>query len=279
MLICFKGISHATGLTNVGTHHLIGLSQKNDCILSLGGIDVGDYNILNAQTGFAYNNKIAFQVGYQYFSDSPYFIFYRNKSYLEHFKDHFFSGAIGTFYTIPLGESKLKIKWKQTGRLYNNSRHLLFDAYVAYGKGLSNRKLKNNSVMDLEGPKSNSKLNFNKYYVQTGVSYRGSIGGLSIAGLFGVLNMKKIKAKGVIYDELLELVYQFRKDANYTTWGYHFKFWLEADQFKLIYHYHQDFLINKVPLNFNLDVIDSYYGQISLQVNINQLFKKNIDEF
>jgi len=277
IIICCKSISNATGLTSLGTHHTIGLSQKNDCILSLGGRKVNDYKKLNAEAGFVYKNVLTFQSSYQYFSNRPYTAIYKAKLYKEYFNDHFVSIAAGTFYSIPLKKYKWISKWKFIDKLYRNSRHLLFDVFLAYGKGLSKRTIKDYRNINTKDLKSNSTFNFNKFYIQTGISYGGGIGGLSITGLFGVLNIKKIKAKGIIHHELLEFVYLFMDDANYYTYGYNIKIWLGGEKFKLAYNHNQDYVINNTPLKRGLNIDDrrfENYGQLALQVNMNQLFKK-----
>ncbi len=70
----------------------------------------------------------------------------------------------------------------------------------------------------------------------------------------------------------LVLVYLLLDDASYYTLGIHFQTWLGGIKFKLLYHYKKDFILHQLPRNFNLVQTLNLYGQVSIQINIPQLF-------
>ncbi len=136
VFICLKCKCNARGLTSIGSHHIIGLSYQNDCILSLGGfLDEGYYSNLTAQAGFAFNDYLAIQMGYHNFTGNPYFFAYNRFNYTDYTDDHFAQTAVGLFYPIAIKNAK-KIKYAK-----NKPRHILLDVYVGYGKGINLRSL------------------------------------------------------------------------------------------------------------------------------------------
>jgi len=279
MFINCQSLCQSAGLTSIGTQQVIGLSYEKDCILSLGGKAANEYNnSLTAQAGFAYNNFLAFQLGYHYFSDNPYFIVDRRTNYTEYTEGHFAHVAVGVFYPIKIKNSKKENIWKNKGKWYS-PRHILLDAYVAYGKGFNNRALEL-SEFDSGAPllinlSSNSILNFNKWYVQGGLHYNGHIFGAGISYVLGILNFRKITTQGLPDDDLVDLVNSLREDATYYTSGYQLKFSYTLNAITLLYRNYQNFILQQDILNYGLT---KYHGEVSVQVNISKFFKKKMDE-
>jgi len=278
MLFNGQNLCSAIGLTNAGAHHVIGLRYKKDCILSFGGMIVGDdYSKLTLQTGFAYHNFLAFQIGYQYSSDDPYFTINRGIAFKENANDHFAHVSIGAFYPIPIKNSKWRGIWKKNSKWFR-PRHILLDAYLTYGKGFNNRLLEPTDMSLIllpNGINSKSTINFNKWYMQGGLHYQGHILGAGITGMFGVLNFRKIAIHGIPENALLNLANLLKEDATYYTYGYQFKVSLCFDAFTILYHNHQNFIINQDELNLGLF---NYFGEVSIQVNIGKLFTKKVHE-
>lgn len=280
LFICCKNTGKATGLTSAGTHQIIGLSYEKDCILSIGGIKVDDYLKQTVQAGFAYNEFIAFQLGYRYFSDNPY-IFNRisaGAEFTEYNKDHFAHVSTGVFYAITLKNSKWGSIWKNKGRWYK-PRNILFDLYAGFGKGINKRTVEltdlGTGVILMGNKISNSTLKFNKWYTQGGLHYSGHIIGLGLSGLFGIINFKKIKILGIPERDMLSLVNALSEDASYFTYGFQVKAWLCFDAFSVVYRFDEQFIKRLYFLNHDLV---NYYGEVSLQININKLFQKKSDE-
>lgn len=279
ILICCKNISQAANLTSVGNHHIIALSYKKDCILSFGGIKGGEYyNNLTVQTGFAYNDFLAFQAGYHYFSDNPYLLVYNGINYTEFTYGHFAHAAAGVFYPIPIKNFSIERLWKNKDAWYS-PRHILLDAYLAYGKGLNMRALEFNyngtAAATFNNYSSNSTINFNKWYAEGGIHYKGHMFGLSLSGVIGILNFKKITILGLPDDDLVDLIDLLSENINYFTYGYQVKVSYCFDWFTILYHNHVNFIDKQKFMNQDLH---DYFGEFSLQVNISRLFKKNKSE-
>jgi len=278
LLFNSKNLSYAINLSNVGSHHVIGLSYKNDGVLSLGGLRAGDYySNLTVQAGFAYNDFLAFQVGYHNFTDNPFFRVYSRTNYTEFTEDHFAHAGVGVFYPINIKNAKREKIWKHKGKWYS-PRHILLDAYVAYGKGLNTRSLElsdfNSGTATFVDVSSNSTLNFNKWYAEGGLHYKGHIFGLSLSGVLGILNFRKITIVGLPDNDLIDLVDSFREEVTFYTYGYQVKVSYCFDSFTILYHNHQNF--TTIP-EFPNAKLQDYFGEFSVQVNISRFFKNYFD--
>lgn len=264
--LSFQQVGFSIGLNTIGTHNVIGLSYKRDCILSFSSIVPSNYLQIDIQAAIAYHDFLAVQVGYKNSLNLG--------KFGEHFSNHFINISAGVFHTILLKNSKLyhkKGKWDNRFK----RRHFLVDAYMAYGKGVNKTFLYKITYTDNSTINSNSiknKFFFNKLYLQTGAHYHGNIFGLSLTGLLGILQFNKVMLYGNNrLGDIDNLIQTFEEENYYLTSGYTIKAYLSFHRFKLVYCAHRDYILGSDNLN---DYLINKVRQLKIQVNMYNLFKR-----
>ncbi len=72
-------------------------------------------------------------------------------------------------------------------------------------------------------------------------------------------------------EDIDSLISIFEQDNKHYTYGFQLQFSASFDVFTLLYHNHQNYIIGQDYLTYTLN---DYFGELSVQVNINRLFKK-----
>lgn len=256
---------------SIGGFNTINLSQKNDLVLSYGKSfrkNESNLRIYDVQAAYAFKKYLAVHAGYHSFSTFDWDSCTDEKC-RNAYDNRLLNIGLSGFVRHDLNKTFLL---KNQKRHYQsaNKTHLLFEAYLSYGKS------KNVRNYSSTGSAPNITLKFDSYQMQTNFSYQGNFSGFSFSAMYGIIDFNKISQFGNIGNASSYVENLFRtleEKAIYAIYGVHFKAWVGTKQVKLLYSINRKTFFDKRSQfsNINDHFLGVYYRQLTIQINLKNL--------